>query len=108
MMDHLGQGMGSEWEQERISEEKERRRQEEFLQTFGEPDHEPIEVRTSEAEKLYTNLLMVTDFEREFIENMLEFEPDEEAEMRIDELRRKRREMKELAQSPSPTKTIVI
>ncbi len=71
----------------------------------------PIEMRASEPEKLYANLLMVTDFEREFIEEMLEFEPDEASKMRIDELRRKRREMKELAQEgfpPKGSKTILL
>lgn len=86
------------------------------LSQEGLAGEEPIEVRASEAEKLYANLLMKTDFERDFIEEMLEFDPDEEAEMRIDELRRKRREMKEMAQqmppmapqSPQGTTTILI
>lgn len=67
----------------------------------------PIEMRTSEAEKLYANLLMVTDFEEEFIEEMLEFEPDESSKIRIEELRRKRREMKEMALSPEHQPKII-
>lgn len=102
------EGMGSEWEEERISEEEERRRQQEFLHTFGEPDHEPIEDRTSEAEKLYANLLMVTDFELDLIEEVLEFEPDEESRMRIDELCRKRQEMKDLASTMPQQQTTTI
>lgn len=101
-------GMGSEW-QEGDEMPEEHIPIEEF-----EEVQPPIEERASEAEKLYANLLMVTGFERDFIEEMLEFEPDEESEMRIDELRRKRREMKELAQQgfppqqSSPTTTILL
>ena len=103
--------MGSEWQEgDDILEDEEQF----FLDQMPEHVEPPIEERASEAEKLYANLLMVTGFERDFIEEMLEFEPDEESEMRIDELRRKRREMTELAQqgfppqqSP-PTKTILL
>lgn len=79
-----------------------------FGQAPSEHQPKPIEARTSEAEKLYANLLMKTDFERDFIEDMLEFEPDEESEMRIDELREKRREMKQLAQGSLPPQTTTI
>lgn len=100
-------GMGSEWQEEDdLPEEPTPIEEYEEIQP-------PIEERASEAEKLYANLLMVTGFERDFIEEMLEFEPDEESEMRIDELHRKRKEMKELAQqgfppNGSPTKTILL
>jgi hypothetical protein len=107
MMNHLGQGMGSEWREESI----EQRSLFEALNEDAFEQKQPIEVRTSEAEKLYANLLMKTDFERDFIEDVLEIEElSEEQEMRIEELRRKRREMKKLAQSGGipPTKTIVI
>lgn len=101
-------GMGSEWQEG--DEMPEQGEPLPFDQQNVEP---PIEERASEAEKLYANLLMVTGFERDFIEEMLEFEPDEESEMRIDDLRRKRREMKELAEqgfppNGSPTKTILL
>ena len=101
MMNYLGHELGSEWLEEH--EEKEP------LDSLDEiPEAEkPIELRATEAERLYANLLMVTDFERSFIEDVLEFEPDEESEMRIGELRRKRREMKDLAQVPQ-TQTIVL
>ena len=103
MMNYLGHEMGSEW-----LEEHEEENQLDPLEEIPEAER-PIEMRTSEAEKLYANLLMVTDFDREFIEDVLEFEPDEESEMRIGELRRKRREMKELAQgNAAQTQTIVI
>jgi hypothetical protein len=104
-------GMGSEWQEgDDLPEDVEGMPFSDFPEEQVEP---PIEERASEAEKLYANLLMVTGFERDFIEEMLEFEPDEESEMRIDELRRKRREMKELAQqgfppNGSPTKTILL
>jgi len=62
----------------------------------------PIEERASEAEKIYANLLEKTDFDREFIEEMIEFEPDEESKLRIDELRRKRKEIENLSQSMVP------
>jgi len=52
---------------------------------------------STEPEKLYANLLMKTDFEDGFIEEMLEFEPTEEQRMRIDEIVRRERELKELA-----------
>lgn len=103
-------GMGSEWQEgDDIPKDEEKF----LLDQMPEHVEPPIEERTSEAEKLYANLLMVTGFEREFIEEMLEFKPDEESKMRIDELRRKREEMKELAQqgfppNGSPTKTIVL
>lgn len=88
----------------------------ESLEKMFVPDEEipegekPIEMRTSEAEKLYANLLMVTDFEEDFIEEILEFEPDEASRMRINELRRKRREMKEMAvpSSAHQPKTILL
>lgn len=86
----------------------------EALEKMFVPDEEipegekPIEMRTSEAEKLYANLLMVTDFEEDFIEEMLDFEPDEASRMRINELRRKRREMKEMAVPSSQPKTILL
>ena len=102
--------MGEEWQEgDDIPEDEEQF----FLDQMPEHVEPPIEERASEAEKLYANLLMVTGFERDFIEEMLEFEPDEESEMRIDELRRKRREMKELAEqgfppNGSPTKTILL
>lgn len=74
-----------------------------FFEMEGVPEEEqPIGFRASEAEKLYANLLLKTDFEREFIEEVLEFQPNEEEEMRIEELKRKRREMKEMAQQLSP------
>lgn len=73
---------------------------------FGNPEDSPtdlpIEDRASEAEKIYANLLMKTDFDREFIEEVLEFEPDEESELRIDELRRKREEMEDLFSTMPP------
>lgn len=99
--------MGSEWQEREDLEEVP------FSDFPEEQVEPPIEERASEAEKLYANLLMVTGFERDFIEEMLEFEPDEESEIRIDELRRKRREMKELAEqgfppNGSPTKTILL
>lgn len=95
--------MGSEWQEKDDLEEMP------FSDFPEEQVEPPIEERASEAEKLYANLLMVTGFERDFIEEMLEFEPDEESEIRIDELRRKRREMKELAeQGFPPTKTILL
>lgn len=75
-------------------------REQELLDIFGQPvdsEQGTIEDRTSEAEKLYANLLMRTDFDREFIEEMLEIdELSEEQEMRIDELRRKRREVENM------------
>lgn len=76
----------------------------------GTVEHEPpIEKRASEAEKLYANLLMVTDFEREFIEEVLEFKPDEESRMRIDELCRRQREIEEAVRhSMPPTQTTTI
>lgn len=106
-----GSSMGSEWQEGDDLEDVEGMP---FSDLPEEQVKPPIEERASEAEKLYANLLMVTGFERDFIEEMLEFEPDEESEMRIDELRRKRREMKELAQQgfppqqSSPTTTILL
>lgn len=95
-------GMGEEWQEGDDMPEE--------LEEFFDSEHQPkpIEARTSEAEKLYANLLMKTDFEREFIEDVLEFEPDEESKMRIDELRQKRREMKQLAQGSLPPQTTTI
>jgi len=74
------------------------------------PREEPIEARTSEAEKIYANLLEKTDFEREFIEEMLEFKPTEEEELRIQELWRKREEIQEMVplQAAPQTTTILI
>lgn len=78
------------------------KREKEFQELFGAPEQEPIEARTSEAEKLYANLLMKTDFERDFIEEMLEYEPDAESEERIQELRQKRRDMEEMMKNGGP------
>lgn len=69
---------------------------------------EPIEVRTSEAEKIYANLLEKTDFERSFIEEMLEFEPTEEEELRIQELKRKRKEVQEMVPLGAAPQTTTI
>lgn len=69
---------------------------------------EPIEARTSEAEKIYANLLEKTDFERSFIEEMLEFEPTEEEELRIQELKRKREEVQEMVPLAAPQTTTIL
>ncbi len=69
---------------------------------------EPIEARTSEAEKIYANLLEKTDFERSFIEEMLEFEPTEEEELRIQELKRKRKEVQEMVPLGAAPQTTTI
>lgn len=66
-----------------------------FLGVDPEEMEEPIEERASEAEKLYANLLIKTDFSNDFIEEMLEFEPDEESWNRIDELVGKRQMVRE-------------
>ena len=63
------------------------------LKEMVEPVEEPAEFQASEAERMYANLLMRTDFSREFIEEMLEFEPNEEQKKRIEDLRRERREL---------------
>ena len=71
-------------------------------------EEEPIEARTSEAEKIYANLLEKTDFERSFIEEMLEFEPTEEEELRIQELKRKRKEVQEMVPLGAAPQTTTI
>jgi len=71
-------------------------------------EEEPIEVRTSEAEKIYANLLEKTDFEREFIEEMLEFKPTDEEELRIQELWRKREEVQEMVPLAAPQTTTIL
>jgi len=50
------------------------------------PKEVPIIDRAQEEELLYANLLVRTDFDEEFIEEVLEFSPDEENWARIDEL----------------------
>ena len=85
--------------------------EEAFLEPFvemPEVEEEPIEARASEAEKIYANLLEKTDFEREFIEEMLEFEPSEEEEFRIQELLRKRQEVKEMVPLAPTAQTTTI
>ena len=82
-----------------------------FLESFDEMpalEEEPIEARTSEAEKIYANLLEKTDFEREFIEEMLEFVPTEEEELRIQELKRKREELQEMVPLATVPQTTTI
>lgn len=61
-----------------------------------------------EAELLYANLLLKTDFEDEFIQKMLEFEPNEEARNRIDEFVRRARKIDQVKQQQSPATTTLI
>jgi len=88
--------------------------EEPMQELFDVAEEDLIENRTSEAEKLYANLLMKTDFERDFIEDMLEFEPGEESEMRIEELRQKRKQLQEMPEAslspsaPQGSTTILI
>jgi hypothetical protein len=61
-------------------------------------EEQPIHMRATEAEKLYSNLLIKTDFEHNFIQEMLEFEPNEEEKERINELCR----IRERSETPLP------
>jgi len=65
-------------------------------------EEQPIHMRATEAEKLYANLLVKTDFEHDFIQEMLEFEPNEEEKERINELCRLREESEVFPPMQSP------
>jgi len=67
----------------------------EVEEMFVPEEEAPIQVRASEEELLYAHLQIKTDFENEFIEEMLEFEPNEEEWERINELRKKRMSLRQ-------------
>lgn len=68
----------------------------EVAEFFDLEEEPPIQVRASELELLYAHLQIVTDFEDGFIEEMLEFDPNEEERDRINQLRKKRMELRQM------------